>query len=109
MIIYIINFWYNLKGGSVGTASRRQSEAAAKESSPEPDFDSSEDEDDMDYVQKCEKKARRLEREVKYLASKLHRLKDKQETSKKERQAIREAMKKNQLTLKYVKMRRDCF
>lgn len=89
-----------MQGGSVVSSSRRQSEAAAKESSPEPDFESSEDEDDLDEEQKAEKKAKRLAREVKYLSGKLIRLKDKQEAAKKERHNIRDSMKNNQVTLK---------
>lgn len=84
----------------MASSSRRQSEAAAKESSPEPEFSSSEDEDDMTEEQKAEKKAKRLAREVKYLGGKLIRLKEKQEAAKKERQNIRDSMKKNQVTLK---------
>lgn len=44
--------------------------------------------------------ARRLVKEVKFLCSKLSKLKDKQKAARKERQNIRDAMKKNQLTLK---------
>lgn len=80
--------------------SRRQSEVAAKESSPEPEYSSSEDEDEMTEEQKAEKKAKRLAREVKYLSGKLVRIKEKQEAAKKERQNIRDSMKKNQVTLK---------
>lgn len=88
------------KGTSVGSSSRRQSEAVPKESSPEPDFESDENDDDLDEEQKAEKKAKRLEREVKYLRNKLVRLKEKQETAKRERQNIRDTMKQNQVTLK---------
>lgn len=74
---------------------------AVKETSPEPDFESSGPEDDeLDEEQKTARKKRRLTREVKYLKSKLDRLKDKQQAASKERQAIRESMKKNQVTLK---------
>lgn len=43
---------------------------------------------------------RRLVKEVKFLRGKLIRLGDKEKLARKERQAIREAMKKNQLILK---------
>lgn len=83
------------------SSSRRQSEAPIKETTPEPDFDSSGPEDDeLDEEQKAARVKRRLTREVKYLKGKLDRLKDKQHTAKKERQAIRESMKKNQVVLK---------
>lgn len=92
------------KGGSVGSSSRRQSEAVPKDSSPEPDFESDDNDDDLDEEQKAEKKAKRLEREVKHLSNKLVRLKEKQEASKRERQNIRDTMKKNQVTLKWVEL-----
>lgn len=72
-----------------------------KETSPEPDFDSSgPEDDDLDEEKKAARVKRRLTREVKYLKGKLDRLKDKQQAASKERQAIRESMKKNQVTLK---------
>lgn len=85
-----------------GNLSRRQSEAPIKDVSPEPDFESSGDDDDLDDEQKEARVKRRLNREVKYLKNKLDRLKDKQHAAKRERQAIRESMKKNQVILKYV-------
>ncbi|XP_031626776.1 titin isoform X3 [Contarinia nasturtii] len=89
------------QGVPSSTNSRRQSEAPIKETTPEPDFDSSGPEDDeLDEEQKEARIKRRLTREVKYLKGKLERLKDKQHNAKKERQAIRESMKKNQVTLK---------
>ncbi|XP_031626777.1 paramyosin isoform X4 [Contarinia nasturtii] len=91
----------DLPGVPSSTNSRRQSEAPIKETTPEPDFDSSGPEDDeLDEEQKEARIKRRLTREVKYLKGKLERLKDKQHNAKKERQAIRESMKKNQVTLK---------
>lgn len=88
------------QGIAPGTHSRRQSEVAVKETSPEPDFESSGDDDDLDDEQKAARLKRRLNREVKYLKNKLDRLKDKEQAAKKERQAIRESMKKNQVVLK---------
>lgn len=85
---------------STSTNTRRQSEAAAKETTPEPDFESSGPEDDeLDEEQKAARMKRRLIREVKFLKGKLERLKDKQQAAQKERQAIRESMKKNQVVL----------
>ncbi|XP_055322723.1 bromo and FHA domain-containing protein DDB_G0267958 isoform X2 [Sitodiplosis mosellana] len=88
------------KGIAPGTHSRRQSEVPVKETSPEPDFESSGEDDDLDDEQKAARVKRRLNREVKYLKNKLDRLKDKQQAATKERQAIRESMKKNQVVLK---------
>lgn len=83
------------------TTSRRQSEAAVKDVSPEPDFESSGGEDDDDdWIAKAARESRRLEREVKYLSAKLKRQKDKGMVAHKERQAIRDSMKKNQAVLK---------
>lgn len=44
--------------------------------------------------------ARRLGREVKMMSTRLARLKDKERAAKKERENLREAMKKNQGLLK---------
>lgn len=89
-----------LKGTSPAAQSRRQSEAAAKESSPEPDFESSGDEEGLDASEKFARKERRLGREVTYLSAKLIRLKEKEEVAREERQKIRDNMKNNQTTLK---------
>ena len=61
----------------------------------------SEEEEEEDEEKKAERIARRLEREVKMLSTKLGRLKDKERAAKKERENLREAMKKNQGLLKY--------
>lgn len=85
-------------GGSFD--SRRPSEAHPnKESSPElePDTESEEEEDEE---KKAAKAAKRLAKEVKFLKTKLARLKDKNEAAKKERLNLKEAMKKNQVLLK---------
>lgn len=90
------------KGTSSSAQSRRQSEAVPRDSSPElePELEPSDGEEDEDEEKKAERLARRLVKEVKFLFSKLNRLKDKQKAARKERQNIRDAMKKNQLTLK---------
>lgn len=96
-----------IQGSTTSTQSRRQSEAVARESSPEPDFESSGAEDeDEDEEKKEARKARRLAREVKFLNGKLDRLKEKEETARRERQNIRDSMKKNQVVLKWVNVTR---
>lgn len=54
----------------------------------------------MDEEKKAERLARRLAREVKMMSTKLQRLKEKERAARKERENLREAMKKNQATLK---------
>lgn len=83
-----------LQGNPSSTTSRRASEAVIKESSPEPEIESSGDESDD------EKKTARLERRCKAMKSKLSKLKDKQKTCRKERENLRSAVKKNQQLLK---------
>lgn len=58
------------------------------------------EDDELSEEEKAARAKRRLGREVKFLKGKLDRLKDKQEVATKERQAIRESMKKNQGALK---------
>lgn len=81
---------------------RRQSEANARDSSPEPDADLSEAEPDEeeDEEKRAERLARRLTREVKMMSTKLVRLKEKEEAARRERGNTRDAMKKNQAILK---------
>lgn len=80
---------------------RRKSEAAIRENTPEPNFESSgPEDDDLDDEQKAARKKRRSKREVDFLKGKLDRLKIKEHTAQLERQAIRESMKKNQVVLK---------
>lgn len=79
--------------------SRRQSEAVPKDGSPEPDLDSDGDENEPEE-KKAERLSRRLAKEVKFLKSKLGRLKDKQKACKKERLGLKDGMKKNQEILK---------
>lgn len=81
--------------------SRRQSEAQTRESSPEPDFESSgAEEEEVDEEKKAARLIRRLAREVKWMSGKLIRLKEKQQAARKERLNIRDLMKKNQVVLK---------
>lgn len=88
------------QGGGGSFDSRRQSEAHPhKESSPELEPDT-ESEDEEDEEKKAAKAAKRLAKEVKFLKTKLVRLKDKNEAAKKERLALKEVMKKNQVQLK---------
>lgn len=79
---------------------RRQSEAGQKDSSPEPELELSEEEEDEDEEKKAERIARRLQREVKMLCTKLIRLKDKERAAKRERQNLRDTIKKNEGLLK---------
>ena len=78
---------------------RRESEAQ-HDSSPEPEPEVSESEDDEDEEKKQERQIRRLAREVKMLYTKLNRLKDKERAAKKERENLKDAMKKNHGLLK---------
>lgn len=89
-------------GGGPIDGSRRQSEAPQKDSSPEPELELSDSEEEEDEEKKAERQARRLGREVKMMKTKLGRLKDKEKAAKKERENLREAMKKNQGLLKSV-------
>lgn len=80
---------------------RRKSEAAIRENTPEPNFESSGPEDDeLNEEQKAARVKRRSKREVDFLKGKLDRLKLKEHTAKLERQAIQQSMKKNQVVLK---------
>lgn len=89
------------QGSTASTQSRRQSEAVPREGSPEPDFESSGSEDENeDEEKKAARLARRLTREVTFMSGKLNRLKEKQEAARRERQNIRDSMKKNQEVMK---------
>lgn len=79
---------------------RRQSEGGQKDSSPEPELELSEEEEDEDEEKKAARVVRRLQREVKMMCTKLIRLKDKERAAKRERENLRDAMKKNQGLLK---------
>lgn len=68
----------------------------AKESSPEPESET-DDENDTE-----EKKAERAVKRIKVMAGKLSKLKDKQRTFKKERMNLKDNIKKNQQTMKYI-------
>lgn len=91
-------------GGGQSDGNRRQSEANTKDSSPEPDADllsDAEEDEEEDEEKKAERLARRLAREVKMMSTKLVRLKEKERAARKERENLREAMKKNQGALKW--------
>ncbi|GAB0086944.1 hypothetical protein DMENIID0001_011750 [Sergentomyia squamirostris] len=93
------SFWSQGTGpGVVGT--RRDSEAPQKDSSPEPEPEVSESDSEEDEEVKEERKKRRLNREVKMLETKLSRLKEKEKVSKREREGLKDAMKKSQVALK---------
>lgn len=82
------------------STSRRQSEAAPKDSSPEPVFSSDEEAADETEEQKAARLKRRTTREVKYMRTKLTRLKDKLRVAKKERATLKDHMSKNKDILK---------
>ncbi|XP_059609035.1 titin isoform X2 [Phlebotomus argentipes] len=86
--------------GPGGGGSRRDSEAPQKDSSPEPEPEVSESDDEEDEQAKEERRKRRLQREVKMLQTKLARIKDKEKVSKKEREGLKDTMKKSQAALK---------
>lgn len=65
------------------------------------DLGLSESDEDEDDEKKAARKERRLGREIKLLHNKLNKLKIKQEAAKKERESLKQAMKKNQILLKY--------
>lgn len=100
-VIRLFNKKILQQGSNASPQSRRQSEAVPREDSPEPDFESSGSEDENeDEEKKAARLARRLAREVKFTSGKLNRLKEKQETARRERQNIRDSMKKNQDVLR---------
>lgn len=82
--------------------SRRPSDVhTGRDSSPEFDLPLSESDPDEPEEKKNERRERRLTKEVKVLKSKLTKLKVKEEASKKEKDALKQAMKKNHVILKY--------
>lgn len=62
----------------------------------------SESDPDEPEEKKTERRERRVGKEVKVLRSKLTKLKVKEEAAKKEKDALKQAMKKNHVILKYV-------
>ncbi|XP_030373473.1 DNA ligase 1 isoform X2 [Scaptodrosophila lebanonensis] len=90
-----------LQGGGSLDGSRRASDAHfGRDSSPELELELSESDPDEPEEKKTERRERRLGKEVKVLRSKLTKLKVKQEAAKKEKDALKQAMKKNHVILK---------
>lgn len=96
----MVNVIFTEQGTGPGGGSRRDSEAPQKDSSPEPEPEVSESDSEEDEATKEERRKRRLMREVKMLHTKLTRLKDKEKVAKKEREGLKDAMKKAQVALK---------
>ncbi|XP_060650937.1 DNA ligase 1 isoform X4 [Drosophila nasuta] len=89
------------KGGGSLDGSRRPSDVHfGRDSSPELDLELSESDPDEPEEKKTERRERRLGKEVKVLRSKLTKLKVKEEAAKKEKDALKQAMKKNHVILK---------
>ena len=90
-----------LKGGGSLNGSRRPSDVhGGRDSSPEFDLELSESDPDEPEEKKQERREKRLVKEVKVLRSKMTKMKVKQEAAKKEKQALKQAMKKNHVILK---------
>lgn len=85
--------------------SRRPSDANfGRDSSPELEPEVSESDPDEPEEKKVERRERRSGKELKILRSKLTKLKVKEEAAKKEKDALKQAMKKNQSILKWVQI-----
>ncbi|XP_020811342.1 DNA ligase 1 isoform X4 [Drosophila serrata] len=90
-----------LKGGGSMDGSRRPSDANfGRDSSPELELEVSESDPDEPEEKKTERRERRSGKELKVLRSKLTKLKVKEEAAKKEKDALKQAMKKNHVILK---------
>ncbi|KRF79101.1 axoneme-associated protein mst101(2) isoform X2 [Drosophila virilis] len=90
-----------LQGGGSADGSRRPSDAHfGRDSSPELELEMSESDPDEPEEKKTERRERRMGKEVKVLRSKLTKLKVKEEAAKKEKDALKQAMKKNHVILK---------
>ncbi|XP_054747698.1 DNA ligase 1 isoform X2 [Anastrepha obliqua] len=90
-----------LQGGGSLNGSRRPSDVhGGRDSSPELDLEMSESDPDEPEEKKVERRERRLTKEVKVLRSKLTKVKVKREAAKKEKLALKQAMKKNHVILK---------
>ncbi|XP_053958674.1 glutamic acid-rich protein isoform X6 [Anastrepha ludens] len=95
------NSYTNNKGGGSLNGSRRPSDVhGGRDSSPELDLEMSESDPDEPEEKKVERRERRLTKEVKVLRSKLTKVKVKREAAKKEKLALKQAMKKNHVILK---------
>ncbi|XP_017481812.1 PREDICTED: DNA ligase 1 isoform X2 [Rhagoletis zephyria] len=90
-----------LQGGGSLNGSRRPSDVhGGRDSSPDLELDMSESDPDEPEEKKAERRERRLGKEVKVLRSKLTKIKVKREAAKKEKLALKQAMKKNHVILK---------
>ncbi|XP_016949973.1 microtubule-associated protein futsch isoform X2 [Drosophila biarmipes] len=90
-----------LQGGGSLDGSRRPSDANfGRDSSPELEPEVSESDPDEPEEKKVERRERRAGKELKVLRSKLTKLKVKEEAAKKEKDALKQAMKKNHVILK---------
>ncbi|XP_036340885.1 LOW QUALITY PROTEIN: FK506-binding protein 5 [Rhagoletis pomonella] len=95
------NCYTNTKGGGSLNGSRRPSDVhGGRDSSPDLELDMSESDPDEPEEKKAERRERRLGKEVKVLRSKLTKIKVKREAAKKEKLALKQAMKKNHVILK---------
>ncbi|XP_067644895.1 uncharacterized abhydrolase domain-containing protein DDB_G0269086 isoform X5 [Eurosta solidaginis] len=90
----------NNKGGGSLNGSRRPSDVHGDDSANELDLDMSESDPDEPEEKKAERREKRAAKEVKILRSKLTKVKTKQEAAKKEKMALKQAMKKNHVILK---------
>ncbi|XP_020811340.1 histone acetyltransferase KAT6B isoform X3 [Drosophila serrata] len=89
------------QGGGSMDGSRRPSDANfGRDSSPELELEVSESDPDEPEEKKTERRERRSGKELKVLRSKLTKLKVKEEAAKKEKDALKQAMKKNHVILK---------
>ncbi|XP_037732112.1 nucleoporin NUP159 isoform X3 [Drosophila subpulchrella] len=89
------------QGGGSLDGSRRPSDANfGRDSSPELEPEVSESDPDEPEEKKVERRERRSGKELKILRSKLTKLKVKEEAAKKEKDALKQAMKKNHVILK---------
>ncbi|XP_050745253.1 uncharacterized protein LOC108024523 isoform X3 [Drosophila biarmipes] len=89
------------QGGGSLDGSRRPSDANfGRDSSPELEPEVSESDPDEPEEKKVERRERRAGKELKVLRSKLTKLKVKEEAAKKEKDALKQAMKKNHVILK---------
>ncbi|XP_016978297.1 glutamic acid-rich protein isoform X2 [Drosophila rhopaloa] len=90
-----------LQGGGSLDGSRRPSDANfGRDSSPELEPEVSESDPDEPEEKKVERRERRSGKELKVLRSKLTKIKVKEEAAKKEKDALKQAMKKNHVILK---------
>ncbi|XP_032589336.2 DNA ligase 1-like [Drosophila mojavensis] len=89
-----------LQGGTFDGSRRPSDPLFGRDSSPELELELSESDPDEPEEKKTERRERRMGKEVKVLRSKLTKLKVKEEAAKKEKDALKQAMKKNHVILK---------